>query len=69
MVAAVRRTVETSSHSDCKTQNREALEGRRQTLDDRHPSTFAIINNIAGLRQAQGQLADAEAIHPDAVEG
>jgi hypothetical protein len=38
---------------------REALDGRRETLGDRHPATQNSISNLAGLLHAQGKLEEA----------
>ena len=39
---------------------REALEGRRETLGDRHPSTVASRNHLGALLQKMGDLAFTE---------
>ena len=38
----------------------EALQGRREELGDRHPSTLMSINNLGRLLRARGQLTEAE---------
>ena len=35
---------------------REAADGRRETLGDRHPHTLASIGHLGGLLDAKGQL-------------
>ena len=39
---------------------REALEARRETLGDRHPSTLHSINSLGELLQDKGDLAATE---------
>jgi hypothetical protein len=48
---------------------REALEGRRETLGNRHPHMFTSINSLGGLLLAKGDLAAAEPLLREAVEG
>ena len=48
--------------ADAKPLMLEDLAASRETLGDRHPNTFASINNLANLLQAQGHLADAEPV-------
>ena len=45
---------------------REALDGRRATLGDRHPSTLTSINNYAQLLRNQGKLDDAQPLFREA---
>ena len=47
---------------------REALEGRRATLGNRHPNTLSSINNLGGLLYAKGNLAAAERLCREALE-
>jgi tetratricopeptide (TPR) repeat protein len=47
---------------------REALEARRRTLGDTHPSTLASISNMAVLLQDQGKLSEAEPLYREALE-
>ena len=47
---------------------REALEARRATLGDRHPSTLTSINNLGSLLQAQGKLDEAGVLYREALE-
>jgi tetratricopeptide (TPR) repeat protein len=47
---------------------REALEARRVTLGDRHPSTLTWMNNLGLLLQAQGKLNEAGVLFRDALE-
>jgi tetratricopeptide (TPR) repeat protein len=47
---------------------REALEARRATLGDRHPSTLVSIGNMASLLQAQGKLDEAAPLSREALE-
>ncbi|MEO0477494.1 MAG: histidine kinase dimerization/phospho-acceptor domain-containing protein [Planctomycetota bacterium] len=48
---------------------REALDGSRATLGDRHPHTLLSINYYARLLHAQGKLDEAEPLLREAVEG
>ena len=41
----------------------------RATLGDRHPDTLASMNNLGGLLHAKGDLAAAEPLLRDALEG
>jgi tetratricopeptide (TPR) repeat protein len=47
---------------------REALEVRRETLGNRHPSTLGYINNLGTLLEAKGDLAAAEPLHREALK-
>jgi len=47
---------------------REALEGRRRTLGDTHPSTLNSINNLGLLLEDQGKLNEAESLFREALE-
>jgi hypothetical protein len=47
----------------------EALDGRRRTLGDSHPSTLFSINNLALLLQEQGKLVEAEPLAREALDG
>ncbi|EOD11930.1 hypothetical protein EMIHUDRAFT_464982 [Emiliania huxleyi CCMP1516] len=50
----------------------EALEGRRETLGDRHRfhrSTLSSINSLGGLRREKGDLDGAEALYREAHDG
>ena len=47
---------------------REALEARRATLGDRHPSTLVSINNMASLLQDQGELDAAELLLRESLD-
>ena len=46
----------------------EALEGKRETLGSRHPSTLASINNLGLLLRDKGELAAAEPLLREALE-
>ena len=46
----------------------EALQGRRETLGDRHPSTLLSINSMGWLLQGMGQLEEARPFHEEAVQ-
>ena len=48
---------------------REALEGKRATLGDRHLTPSASINNLGLLFQDQGKLEEAEPLFREALEG
>ena len=48
---------------------REALEGRRETLGNRHPSTLISINDLGVLLKAKGDLAAAEPLYREALKG
>ena len=43
--------------------SREALEGRRETLGNRHPSTLTSIGSLGLVLKAKGDLAAAEPLH------
>ena len=45
------------------------LEGRRETLGDRHPSTLSLVYNLGSLLQKQGRLGDAIPLFREALEG
>ena len=47
---------------------REALEGRRETLGDRHPNTLTSIHNLGHLLHVKGDLAAAEPLYREALE-
>jgi hypothetical protein len=47
---------------------REALQGSRETLGDRHPHTLGCINNLGMLRKAKGDLAAAEPLYREALD-
>ena len=47
---------------------REAIEAKRATLGDRHPSTLASMNNLGRLLQAQGKLDEAGVLLREALE-
>jgi hypothetical protein len=47
---------------------REALEARRETLGDRHPSTLHSINSLGELLQDKGDLAATEPLFREALE-
>ena len=47
----------------------ERLQGRRETLGDRHPSTLNSINNLAGLLENQGKHVEAIPLRTEALEG
>ena len=49
--------------------NNEALEVQRETLGDRHPSTLASFNNLGTLLQDKGDLAAAELLFREVLEG
>ena len=46
-----------------------ALEMKRETLGDRHPSTLNSTNNLGWLLYAKGDLAAAEPLLREALEG
>ncbi len=46
----------------------EALDIRRRILGDEHPSTLDSLNNMGGLLQQQGHLAEAETYFREALE-
>ena len=46
----------------------QALEGRRRTLGDEHPSTLVSINNLGMLRKNQGKYAEAESLFREGLE-
>ena len=46
---------------------REALEGYREVLGDRHSHTLVSISNLADLLREMGRLAEAQAVLGDAV--
>ena len=48
---------------------REALEGKRETLGDLHPSTLTSIGNLGGLMYSKGDLAAAEPFYREALKG
>ena len=49
---------------------REALEVKRETLGNRHPSTLTSINNLAMLLKGKGDLAAAKPLmREEALEG
>ena len=48
---------------------RETLEVQRATLGPKHPATLTSTNNLAGLLQAQGKLAESEALFKETLEG
>ena len=48
---------------------REALEGQRETLGNRHPVTLTFINKLGSLLYAKGDLAAAETLLRGVVEG
>ena len=47
---------------------REALEGQRETLGSRHPSTLTSINNLGVLLYAKGDRAATEPLFREALE-
>jgi len=47
----------------------EALQGRRETLGNRHPSTLASINNMAGVLQRMGEYNKAMPLYEEALQG
>ena len=47
---------------------RETLEVERATLGPKHPSTLISMNNLAQLLQAQGKLAESEALFKETLE-
>ena len=47
---------------------REVLEGRRDTLGNRHPNTLTSISNLCNLLKIKGDLAAAELLHREALE-
>eukprot|EP00964_Phaeocystis_antarctica_P163606 scaffold140063_cov127-Phaeocystis_antarctica.AAC.2 len=46
---------------------KEALQGRKETLGDRHPDTLGSIGNMADLLRATGALVESEAALGNAV--
>ena len=47
---------------------REALEGRRETLGNRHQNTVASLSNLASLLREKGDLTAAEPLSREALE-
>ena len=57
-------------HLDCaEALFREALEGRRETLGDRHPHTLDSIYGLGMLLQTQGRLGDAIPLFREELQG
>ena len=48
---------------------REALEGLRETLGNRHADTLSSMNNLGMLLEDKGDLAAAEPLLREALEG
>jgi tetratricopeptide (TPR) repeat protein len=46
----------------------EALQAKRETLGDRHPSTLRSIGNMGGLLADMGKLEEARPLHEEAVQ-
>ena len=47
----------------------EALQAKRETLGDRHPSTLISIYNMGDLLETQGSLAEAIPLFTEELEG
>jgi tetratricopeptide (TPR) repeat protein len=56
-------------HAEAETLSRQALEGYKKELGERHPDTLASVNNLAQVLQAQGKYAEAETLNRQALEG
>ena len=48
--------------------SREAVDVKRETLGNRHPSTITSINNLGGLLMAKGDLDAAELLYREAMD-
>ena len=46
----------------------EALQARRETLGDRHPSTLTSIGNMGALLYGMGQLTEARPLFEEALQ-
>ena len=45
------------------------MQGRRETLGDRHPSTLTSIYNLADLLENQGKITEAIPLFTEELEG
>ena len=55
--------------ADAEPLHREALEGRRQTLGDRHPDTLTSLESVIGLLMAQDKRFQAKRVLRIAQDG